>query len=61
MVGRGTLVNDETLKRKIDIVAKGIEVNKPSKAEPLMLSKTRGFEIAATVGVYLAVQPIEYL
>ncbi|NMA01156.1 MAG: nicotinate-nucleotide--dimethylbenzimidazole phosphoribosyltransferase [Clostridia bacterium] len=55
VVGRGTLVNDETLKRKIDIVAKGIEVNKPSKAEPLdALAKLGGFEIAATVGVYLA-------
>lgn len=55
VVGRGTLVNDETLKRKMKIIAKGIEVNKPSKTEPLeALAKLGGYEIAATVGVYLA-------
>lgn len=53
--GRGSMINDETWRRKADIVKKAIEVNRPDPAKPLeTLAKVGGFEIAAMTGVYLA-------
>ena len=55
VTGRGTGVNDETYKRKIEVIKKGIEVNKPDPKDPLdVLAKVGGAEIGACAGVVLA-------
>ena len=55
VVGRGSLINDQTLERKRMLVEKALLVNKPVKERPLeALAKVGGYEIAGIVGVYLA-------
>lgn len=55
VVGRGSLVNDETLDRKIRIVKQAIKINTPRRENPLdVLAKLGGFEIAGMVGAFLA-------
>ncbi len=55
IVGRGTGVDDDGLKRKIKAINKGLETNKPNKEDGLdILHKIGGFEIAGLVGVILA-------
>ena len=52
--GRGTLVNDEVLERKIEVIERAIEVNRPDPSDPLdVLAKVGGLEIAALAGVIL--------
>ncbi len=52
--GRGTGVGDDRLQIKKNIVAKGLEVNRPNPADPLdVLSKVGGYEIGALAGVVL--------
>lgn len=54
IVGRGTGVDDEGLKRKIEAVEKGIKVNQPDAKDGLdVLAKVGGFEIGGLVGVIL--------
>jgi nicotinate-nucleotide--dimethylbenzimidazole phosphoribosyltransferase len=54
LAGRGTGVDDEGLKRKIDAIERAIEVNKPDPKNGLdILAKVGGFEIAGLVGVIL--------
>jgi nicotinate-nucleotide--dimethylbenzimidazole phosphoribosyltransferase len=54
VVGRGTGVDDEGLKRKADAVKRGLEVNAPDANNPLdVLAKVGGFEIAGMTGVFL--------
>lgn len=55
VVGRGTGIDDEKLKNKIEAVKKAIEVNKPNINDPVdILSKIGGAEIAVMVGIILA-------
>ena len=55
VTGRGTGINDETLKNKIEIIKRAIEINKPDPKDPIdVLSKVGGFEIGGLVGVILA-------
>ena len=55
MVGRGTGVDDEGLKRKRSAVARGIELNQPVAEDGLdVLAKVGGFEIGGIAGVVLA-------
>ncbi len=55
MVGRGTGVDDEGLRRKQRAVARGIAVNRPDPADGLdVLSKVGGFEIGGIAGCVLA-------
>lgn len=55
VVGRGSYINDEAMKRKLDIVKKGLLVNKPCKEKPIdALAKVGGLEIAGMVGVFIA-------
>ena len=55
VVGRGTGVDDERLKTKIEAIEKALEVNKPDPAKPIdVLSKVGGLEIAGMAGVILA-------
>lgn len=54
IVGRGTGVDDEGLKRKIAAVKKAIDVNQPDSSDGLdVLAKVGGFEIAGIAGVIL--------
>ena len=55
MVGRGTGVDDDGLKRKKDAIRRGIEVNRPDAADGLdILAKVGGFEIGGIAGTILA-------
>ena len=54
LAGRGTGVDDDGLKRKIDAIERALEVNKPDSNDGLdILAKVGGFEIAGLVGVIL--------
>ena len=53
--GRGSGLSDAGLKRKIEAVRKGININQPDPADPVdVLSKVGGADIAAMCGVLLA-------
>ncbi|MFN8384377.1 MAG: nicotinate-nucleotide--dimethylbenzimidazole phosphoribosyltransferase [Anaerolineales bacterium] len=55
IAGRGTGVDDDGLKRKIDVIARGLNVNKPNAKDALdVLAKVGGFEIGGLAGVMLA-------
>jgi len=54
LTGRGTGINDAALQRKIDVIKKGIEVNKPDPTDPVdVLAKVGGYEIGALAGLVL--------
>ena len=54
LAGRGTGVDDEGLKRKIDAIERALAKNKPDPADGLdVLAKVGGFEIAGLTGVIL--------
>jgi nicotinate-nucleotide--dimethylbenzimidazole phosphoribosyltransferase len=54
LAGRGTGVDDEGLKRKIDAIERALATNKPDPEDGLdVLAKVGGFEIAGLVGVIL--------
>ncbi|MDI6600901.1 MAG: nicotinate-nucleotide--dimethylbenzimidazole phosphoribosyltransferase [Thermoanaerobacteraceae bacterium] len=54
VVGRGTGVDDEGMKRKIETIEKALDVNRPDPNDPLdVLSKVGGLEIAGLAGVFL--------
>lgn len=55
VTGRGTGIDDDTLKHKIDVIEKAIAINKPNPADPIdVLSKVGGFEIGGIAGIILA-------
>ena len=55
MVGRGTGVDDAGLRRKIDVIRRGVELNAPDRSDGLdVLSKVGGFEIGGIAGLVLA-------
>jgi nicotinate-nucleotide--dimethylbenzimidazole phosphoribosyltransferase len=55
VTGRGTGLDDERLKHKINIIKKAIRFNNPNPLRPLdVLAKVGGFEIAGLVGIILA-------
>jgi nicotinate-nucleotide--dimethylbenzimidazole phosphoribosyltransferase len=54
VTGRGTGISDETLNRKIKVIAKALELNKPNQKDALdVLAKVGGLEIAGLVGVII--------
>lgn len=54
MTGMGTGVDKDTFTRKIEIIKKAIEINKPNPKDPLdVLAKVGGFEIGGLVGIIL--------
>jgi len=54
ITGRGTGIDDKTLKKKIDLVEKALQVNRPDFGDPLdVLAKLGGFEIAGIAGFIL--------
>ena len=55
VTGRGTGVDDATLTRKVAVVRRALEVNRPDPRDGLdVLTKVGGFEIGGLVGVILA-------
>jgi len=55
IAGRGTGVDDDGLKRKLAVIARALDVNKPNAKDGLdVLSKVGGFEIGGLAGVMLA-------
>jgi nicotinate-nucleotide--dimethylbenzimidazole phosphoribosyltransferase len=54
VVGRGTGVDDDGLRRKADAISRGLAVNRPNPDDPLdVLSKVGGFEVAGIAGICL--------
>lgn len=55
VVNRGTGINGDTLRHKVEVVARSLELNKPDPDDPLdVLAKVGGFEIGGIAGVILA-------
>ncbi len=54
ITGRGTGVDDDAFKNKIEVIKKALELNKPDPKDPLdVLSKVGGFEIGGLAGIIL--------
>ena len=54
VVGRGTGIDDTTLARKIEVVRRALDVNRPNPSDPLdVLHKVGGLEIAGLAGIVL--------
>ena len=54
VTGRGTGIDDETLKKKIEVVKRALEVNRPDPSDPVdVLAKVGGFEIGGIAGLIL--------
>ena len=54
VTGRGTGINDEAFKKKVDIIKEAIRINKPDAKDPIdVLSKVGGYEIAGIAGLIL--------
>ncbi len=55
MVGRGTGIDEDALKRKREIVREAVEINRPNPGDGLdALAKVGGFEIGGIAGCILA-------
>ena len=54
VTGRGTGIDDETFRRKVDVIRRGLAVNRPDARDVVdALAKVGGFEIAGLAGVVL--------
>jgi len=54
VTGRGTGVDDEGWRRKVDAVQRALDVNRPDRGDGIdVLAKVGGFEIGGLVGVVL--------
>jgi nicotinate-nucleotide--dimethylbenzimidazole phosphoribosyltransferase len=54
VAGRGTGIDDVTLRKKIAAIEKGLELNQPDASDPIdVLAKVGGLEIGAMTGVIL--------
>ena len=54
VTGRGAGLSDAGLRRKIDVIRRGIDVNRPDRADAFfVLQALGGFEIAAMCGLFL--------
>ncbi len=55
ITGKGTGIDSERLNKKIKVIKKGIDQNKPDPKDPIdVLSKVGGIEIGAIAGVVIA-------
>lgn len=55
VTGRGTGIDDEAWRRKVEVVKRALEVNRPNRRDAIdVLAKVGGFEIAGIAGVALA-------
>ena len=54
VVGRGTGIDDEGMRRKTQVIERALAVNRPERSDPFdVLAKVGGFEIAGLCGVVL--------
>jgi nicotinate-nucleotide--dimethylbenzimidazole phosphoribosyltransferase len=54
VTGRGTGIDDETYRRKVDVIRRGLALNQPDPNDAVdALAKVGGFEIAGLAGVVL--------
>jgi nicotinate-nucleotide--dimethylbenzimidazole phosphoribosyltransferase len=54
LTGRGTGIDDDTLKNKIKVIKKGLSLHKPDPNDPIdVLSKVGGLEIGGLAGLVL--------
>ncbi len=54
VTGRGTGISEESLRRKIAVIEKGIELNRPDPSDPVdVLAKVGGAEIGGIAGIVL--------
>ncbi len=54
VTGRGAGLSDEALERKIKVIQKAIDVNKPDPSDALdVLAKLGGFDIAGLAGIFI--------
>ena len=54
VTGRGTGIDERTLRHKIAVIRRGLQLHRPERGDPLeALSKLGGFEIAGLCGVVL--------
>jgi nicotinate-nucleotide--dimethylbenzimidazole phosphoribosyltransferase len=54
VTGRGTGIDDETLDRKIGVIERALELNRPDRGDPVdVLAKVGGFEIGGIAGLIL--------
>jgi len=54
LVGPGTGLDQERIKKKVDIISRAIEINKPDSNDPIdVLSKVGGLEIGAIAGLVI--------
>jgi len=52
LTGRGTGIDDEQLRHKIEVIERALELNQPNPDDPLdVLAKVGGFEIGGIAGV----------
>lgn len=55
IAGKGAGLSEEQLKKKQDVILKGIELNKPNKEDPIdVIAKVGGFDIGGMCGLYLS-------
>ena len=55
LVNRGTGLDDEALRKKVEVVSRALEVNAPDPENPLdVLAKLGGYEIGGIAGLVLA-------
>jgi nicotinate-nucleotide--dimethylbenzimidazole phosphoribosyltransferase len=54
VTGRGTGIDDITLQRKVKVIERALEVNRPDPSDPMdVLAKVGGFEIGGLCGLIL--------
>ena len=54
LVGKGSGLTDEGLLKKVEVIKRAIDVNKPNASDPLeVLSKLGGLDIAGLTGCYI--------
>ncbi len=55
VTGRGTGIDDERLKHKVEVIKKALRINQPDFSDPIdVLTKVGGYEIGGLAGVVLA-------
>ncbi len=60
VTGRGTGISEESLRRKIAVIEKGIEINRPDPSDPLdVLAKVGGAEIGGIAGLILGASSLK--
>ncbi|MHC4886776.1 MAG: nicotinate-nucleotide--dimethylbenzimidazole phosphoribosyltransferase [Planctomycetota bacterium] len=54
LTGRGTGIDDEMLERKIKVIERGLDVNRPDRTDAIdVLAKVGGFEIGGLAGLVI--------